>query len=432
MKLTKKQLQNLLIEQVLFSEGLRYHVENSIPLYDCIYRPGSKGFFSLISESRTMYNNGFLRVDEDELDMINSDMGRFANYGNREVALDFPISQEADDMMMLNSQGFHKSEEMMTRVFNNEFGNEIEVEVRGSHYDDFMDGEKPYEGVFIRITGPDSESSQVMTKMEAETLLELLSSYFNEDLPHLNEGIFSWLTGGPKLSPEQKREKEFLDFHNIPVVDAKARIAYLKRLFSDPRQQRAWLNEYNQIWKPNHIRKLLEKRIEKIRQRKLVSKMSDENDAMIDQLNDLINQLEIAKLSSDIRTIERIENQINQLGIMLNERKKRKRRRKKKPKSKKSGSYYNGRKVKLNKPARNSGSGGKFVVYVRNQKTGNIKRITFGQRGMTTGLRSAKRSKSFENRHRCRQKTDKLAPGYWACRIGRYPAVSGAPYRTWW
>ena len=68
----------------------------------------------------------------------------------------------------------------------------------------------------------------------------------------------------------------------------------------------------------------------------------------------------------------------------------------------------------------------------RNKKTGNIKRITFGARGMTTGLRNPKRSRSFAARHRCAQKTDKLAPGYWACRIGRYPAVSGAPYRTWW
>ena len=96
MKLTRTQLQNLLIEQVLFSEGLRYHVENSIPLYDCIYRPGSKGFFRLISESRKMYNNGLLRVDEDELDMLNSDLGAFALYEGREVALDFPISEEAD------------------------------------------------------------------------------------------------------------------------------------------------------------------------------------------------------------------------------------------------------------------------------------------------------------------------------------------------
>ena len=219
MKITRTQLQNLLIEQVLFSEGLRYHVENSIPLYDCIYRPGSKGFFSLISESRKMYNNGMLKVDEDELDMLNSDLGEFALYEGREVALDFPISEQAD--------------------------------------------------------------------------------------------------------------------YELQQLDEK-------------------------------------------------------------------------------------------------KRRKRRKKRKKKSKAKKSGSYYKGRKVKLNKPSRNSGSGGKFVVYVRNQKTGNIKRITFGARGMTTGLRNPARRKSFAARHRCAQKKDKLAPGYWACRIGRYPAVSGAPYTTWW
>ena len=357
MKLTRTQLQNLLIEQVLFSEGLRYHVENSIPLYDCIYRPGSKGFFSLISESRVMYNNGLLRVNEDELDMLNSDLGEFALYEGREVALDFPISEEAD------------------------------YELRQKH---------------------------------------------------LNEGLFSWLTGGDKMSPEQKREKEFLDFYNINVEDSHARINYLSSLFSDPRHQRLWLDEYNQVWKPNHIRKLLQKRIKKIQQRKLVSKIELENDEMIQYLNDLINQLEIAKINSDLRTINRIEKQIQQLGIMISEgkkrkkRKKRKKTRKKKSKSKKSGSYHRGRKVKLNKPKRNSGSGGKFVVYVRNQKTGNIKRITFGARGMTTGLRNPARRKSFAARHRCAQKKDKLAPGYWACRIGRHPAVSGAPYTTWW
>jgi hypothetical protein len=283
--------------------------------------------------------------------MLNSDLGEFAMYEGMQVALDFPISAEAD-----------------------------------------------------------FELRQIK----------------------LREGIFDFLTGGPKLTPEQKREKEYLDFYSIPVTNPKARINYLKRLFNDPRQQRDWLDYYNQTWKPKHIKKLLQKKLKKIEQEKLISKMESENDKMILYIDNLIKELEIAKLNSDLRTIERIEKEIKQLGSLLDEGRKRKRRKKKKSKSKKSGSYYKGRKVKLNKPARNSGSGGKFVVYVRNKKTGNIKRITFGQRGMTTGLRSAKRSKSFENRHRCRQKTDKLAPGYWACRIGRYPAVSGAPYRTWW
>lgn len=91
---------------------------------------------------------------------------------------------------------------------------------------------------------------------------------------------------------------------------------------------------------------------------------------------------------------------------------------------------YKGRKVKLNKPKR--GGPKKFYVYVKNPKTGNVKRVTFGAKGMSTGLRDTKRSQSFERRHKCKEKTDKTKPGWWACRIGRYPKVTGAPYRRWW
>ena len=91
---------------------------------------------------------------------------------------------------------------------------------------------------------------------------------------------------------------------------------------------------------------------------------------------------------------------------------------------------YRGRKVKLNKPKR--GGKKKFYVYVRNPKTKKVKKVSFGAKGMTTGLRDPKRSNSFEKRHRCAQKNDKTIPGYWACRIGRYPKVTGAPYRRWW
>jgi len=108
-------------------------------------------------------------------------------------------------------------------------------------------------------------------------------------------------------------------------------------------------------------------------------------------------------------------------------------KRKRKKSKKKSGSYYNGKKVQLNKPKRNSGSGGKFVVYVRNPDTGNIKRITFGARGMSVGLKNPKRRKSFAARHRCTEKKDKTKPGYWACRIGRYPKLfGGSQSYTWW
>jgi len=289
-------LKNLIVENVLLSEGLRYHLKYSIPLNENIYRPGSERFFSLICEARKWYNEGSLSLLESDLDVINSDLGIWDNYMGREVALDYPISQEADALISTADMGFTKSNKLLSRVFRNEFGNQIEVEVRDSNHYDFLAGEKPYSGVFVKLSGPNSESSNVMTKKEAQTLLSLLHDYFC----------------------------------NIEYCD-------------------------------------------------------------------------------------------------LHEGRKKKRR---KSKKKKSGTLYKGKKVKLNKPKR--GGSKKFYVYVRNPKTGKVKRIEFGAKGMTTGLRDSDRRRSFKNRHNCEDKNDKTKAGYWACRIGRYPKVTGAPYTTWW
>ena len=193
MRISKQNLKKLIKEEVLFSEGLKHHVREDIPLMESVYRPGSKAFFDLINEARARYFARELALTEDDAELVESDLGQWGVYEGREVALDFPISEEADAML------------------------------------------------------------------EAE---------------------------------------------------------------------------------------------------------------------------------------------------------------------------YQGRKVKLNKPKR--GGRKKFYVYVRDPKTKNVKKISFGQPGMTTGLRDPKRRKSFRNRHRCEQTKDKTTASYWSCRIGRYPKVTGAPYVTWW
>ena len=193
MKISKDKLKRLIIKNTVLSEGLRYHLDNVSPLAENIYRPGSERFFSLICEARKWYNKGYLSLLEEDVELINSDLGEWDLYEGREVALDFPISEEADQIL------------------------------------------------------------------EAE---------------------------------------------------------------------------------------------------------------------------------------------------------------------------YKGRKVKLNKPKR--GGKKKFYVYVKVPKTGKIKKISFGAKGMTTGLRDPARRKSFKARHNCEDKKDKTKAGYWSCRIGRHPKVTGAPYTTWW
>jgi|DEB0MinimDraft_4_1074332.scaffolds.fasta_scaffold05901_5 hypothetical protein len=72
----------------------------------------------------------------------------------------------------------------------------------------------------------------------------------------------------------------------------------------------------------------------------------------------------------------------------------------------------------LNKPMRNSGSGKKYKVYVRDPKSGNVRTITYGDAkgGLKGGWNSAEARKSFAARHNCEQKKDKTKAGYWACR----------------
>lgn len=75
----------------------------------------------------------------------------------------------------------------------------------------------------------------------------------------------------------------------------------------------------------------------------------------------------------------------------------------------------------LNKPKRSSGKK-KYVVYVKNPKTGNIKKIEFGDEkgGLTSKINDRGAAASFAARHNCDTKTDKLSAGYWACRLPKY------------
>jgi hypothetical protein len=96
---------------------------------------------------------------------------------------------------------------------------------------------------------------------------------------------------------------------------------------------------------------------------------------------------------------------------------------------------YKGKKVDLNKPKRNSGPGKKYVVYVKDPKTKNIRKITFGDKkgGLSAKVSDAKARKSFAARHNCKDKKDKTTAGYWACRINRYGNLwGGKTYPGFW
>ena len=84
-----------------------------------------------------------------------------------------------------------------------------------------------------------------------------------------------------------------------------------------------------------------------------------------------------------------------------------------------SEAEYKGKDVALNKPKR--GGPKKFYVYVKNPKTGNVKKVNFGDSGnLSVKINEPGARASFAARHKCAQKKDKTKPGYWSCNIGRY------------
>ena len=90
------------------------------------------------------------------------------------------------------------------------------------------------------------------------------------------------------------------------------------------------------------------------------------------------------------------------------------------------------KKPKLNKPTRNTGGGKKYKVFVRNPKTGGIKKVTFGDKkgGLEGNWNDPKARASFAKRHKCAQKKDKTKAGYWACRAHKYFGKN-VPGRFW-
>ena len=76
---------------------------------------------------------------------------------------------------------------------------------------------------------------------------------------------------------------------------------------------------------------------------------------------------------------------------------------------------YQGREVPLNKPMQ--GDVKKFKVYVKDPKTGNVKKVNFGDPNMRIKKSNPKRRKSFRARHRCDTNPGpKTKARYWSCR----------------
>lgn len=85
---------------------------------------------------------------------------------------------------------------------------------------------------------------------------------------------------------------------------------------------------------------------------------------------------------------------------------------------------YKGRDVPLGKPMR--GDTKKYKVYVKDKRTGNVKKVNFGDPNMEIRRDNPKARKSFRARHGCgtSRASDRTKAAFWSCKMWSKKPVS--------
>jgi hypothetical protein len=89
-----------------------------------------------------------------------------------------------------------------------------------------------------------------------------------------------------------------------------------------------------------------------------------------------------------------------------------------------SEAQYKGRDVSLGKPMK--GDVKKFKVYVKDKKTGNVKKVNFGDPNAEIKRDDPERRKNFRARHGCGTKraSDRTKAAWWSCKMWSKKKVS--------
>ena len=94
----------LLESKQIISEGLQYHLDNSLPISQPIYRYGSKSYFKLFNEVRQLFNEGKLKLSGIDKEIITeTDLGKSFNYKSETLYLDHIYEYEDAEAADINT-----------------------------------------------------------------------------------------------------------------------------------------------------------------------------------------------------------------------------------------------------------------------------------------------------------------------------------------
>jgi hypothetical protein len=86
----------ILKEEGDISDALKYHIENGLTLTNNVFRVYSEGYFDLVNEVRELWGEGKIDLNEEDILMVESDLGIKVKIGREYVYLDAPYISETE------------------------------------------------------------------------------------------------------------------------------------------------------------------------------------------------------------------------------------------------------------------------------------------------------------------------------------------------
>jgi hypothetical protein len=78
------------------SAGLAFHIKNGLSLFENIFRPESKAYFDLFNEARKLYSEGLLKLTREEIELLESEIGKSVIVENQTIHLGLPFLDESE------------------------------------------------------------------------------------------------------------------------------------------------------------------------------------------------------------------------------------------------------------------------------------------------------------------------------------------------
>lgn len=473
----------------LLSEGLQYHIDKKIPLFETVYRIGSKKHLSLIKEARKMYSRNVIDLCEEDEALIKTHLGEFALYEGVSIPLDLPmlnesydydevaqsefgmdydqlgsgekewVSDEIDNMSMneakmskekierliysLENQkdSWHPSSDSKKKAMLDKLKkdlsrlNEIDnmsMNESDSNYPDFdLNKNIRYQDTSIssgmwRYTGKEQGGKGVYRNLNNGQIL----GFDRSDFDIFRKNLSSHFDFSESIN---ENEDKLLKIKQELEALRPGTISWIDDIFISSYDGSLQV-ELDYTLYPDEIKQLAQIAAKYGMELKY---MTGKNATLVkNKINEdrKYNQEELLRL--DLIARRRFDcdykncTDEQKAEVLKDKVKVGVKEALQEAKKEIDEAEFKGKKVALGKPKR----GGPKAYYVYVKDGDKVKKVTFGSGGLRAKIKNKEARNAFAARHNCKDKKDRTKAGYWSCNLPRYaPALGlGAKMNTFW